>query len=243
MHKKWIIAIRRDEGKDFQVTKFTKVCSKHFCDCDFVPAVASGHSLLRETAVPSVFAFTKRRSTRKPPKHRARPPCSAKAQDQIERSDQTLQTQESGAWSDGTKNYVDVNASASFDTDAGRPAEETSSDTLSAQKVKCQGSGACSDSTENYVDVNASASFDTAAGTPAEETSSDTSSAHKNALRSPTTTSCCTLGCQDTDASRSRSIFWIRGRNGPVSPVQRVILQDRVAKESSALKMNSSWCW
>ena len=34
--RKWIHAIRRDEGKDFTITEWTKVCnSRHFRDYDF----------------------------------------------------------------------------------------------------------------------------------------------------------------------------------------------------------------
>ncbi|XP_037526404.1 peroxynitrite isomerase THAP4-like [Rhipicephalus sanguineus] len=70
-YKKWIIAIKRDEGTHFQVTKSTKVCSKHFKECDYIPGVASAYGLLRDTAVPSVFSFAKEIKVRKPPKQRA----------------------------------------------------------------------------------------------------------------------------------------------------------------------------
>lgn len=73
LYKRWIVAIKRDEGSNFKVTKFTKVCSKHFQPCDFTPGLASGHNILRETAVPSVFRFRKVCKTRKPPKRRASP--------------------------------------------------------------------------------------------------------------------------------------------------------------------------
>ncbi|KAH8021437.1 hypothetical protein HPB51_015617 [Rhipicephalus microplus] len=73
IYKKWIVAIKRDEGPEFQVGKSTKVCSKHFRSSDFIPSVASGRSLLRDSAVPSVFAFSKEKKERKPPKPRASP--------------------------------------------------------------------------------------------------------------------------------------------------------------------------
>ncbi|KAM7286325.1 uncharacterized protein ISCGN_033209 [Ixodes scapularis] len=74
LYKKWIIAMKRDEGANFRVNmKSTKVCSKHFRTCDFIPGVASGHNLLRDTAVPSVFAFKPQSKVRKPPKQRAPP--------------------------------------------------------------------------------------------------------------------------------------------------------------------------
>ena len=34
MKKKWIQAIRRDEGKDLKISDSTKVCSRHFRDED-----------------------------------------------------------------------------------------------------------------------------------------------------------------------------------------------------------------
>uniref|UniRef100_G3MTP4 THAP-type domain-containing protein n=1 Tax=Amblyomma maculatum TaxID=34609 RepID=G3MTP4_AMBMU len=73
LYKKWIIAIRKDEGANFTVGKSTKVCSKHFRETDYVPGVASGYRLLRDTAVPSVFSFVKDKKIRKPPKQRAPP--------------------------------------------------------------------------------------------------------------------------------------------------------------------------
>lgn len=73
VYKKWIIAIKRDEGPEFQVSKTTKVCSKHFRASDFIPGVVSGRSLLRDSAVPSMFAFSKDRKERKAPKPRASP--------------------------------------------------------------------------------------------------------------------------------------------------------------------------
>uniref|UniRef100_A0A0K8RLC7 THAP-type domain-containing protein n=1 Tax=Ixodes ricinus TaxID=34613 RepID=A0A0K8RLC7_IXORI len=68
--KKWIAAIKRDEGPLFQVSKSTKVCSFHFLHTDFFTNVASGHRLLRESAVPSVFPFRKTKPPRKPPRQR-----------------------------------------------------------------------------------------------------------------------------------------------------------------------------
>ncbi|CAN7992682.1 unnamed protein product, partial [Ixodes hexagonus] len=73
LYKKWIIAIKRDEGTHFRVTQYTKVCSIHFQGSDFIPGVASGKKILRDTAVPSVFSFRKQSKVRKPPKQRALP--------------------------------------------------------------------------------------------------------------------------------------------------------------------------
>ncbi|KAM7313370.1 uncharacterized protein ISCGN_003236 [Ixodes scapularis] len=70
VYRKWIIAIKRDEGTSFKVSKATKVCSRHFVESDFVWNVANGHRLLYEHAVPSVFSFKKPQVVRKPPKQR-----------------------------------------------------------------------------------------------------------------------------------------------------------------------------
>ncbi|KAM7313600.1 uncharacterized protein ISCGN_003453 [Ixodes scapularis] len=55
LFKKWIVAIRRDEGKHFKVSKSTKVCSKHFKDKDFLPGYVNGGKFLKEGIVPSTF--------------------------------------------------------------------------------------------------------------------------------------------------------------------------------------------
>ncbi|XP_077508362.1 uncharacterized protein LOC144119669 [Amblyomma americanum] len=62
--KKWIAAIRRDEGKEFRISKHTKVCSKH--------NYATGTRRLKNDAVPSIFSFAHKQSKvqRKPSKKR-----------------------------------------------------------------------------------------------------------------------------------------------------------------------------
>ncbi|XP_077557921.1 uncharacterized protein LOC144173312 [Haemaphysalis longicornis] len=50
-----------------------RVCSQHFTQDDFLKNIASGRSILREGAVPSVFTFRKPKKTRKPPKPRTIP--------------------------------------------------------------------------------------------------------------------------------------------------------------------------
>ncbi|CAN8002667.1 unnamed protein product [Ixodes pacificus] len=70
MKNRWIAAIKRDEGPFFSVSKATKVCSEHFVTADFWKGVASGRQLLRDTAVPSVFAFQKVTPSRKAPLQR-----------------------------------------------------------------------------------------------------------------------------------------------------------------------------
>ncbi|KAH6929477.1 hypothetical protein HPB50_000345 [Hyalomma asiaticum] len=59
LKKRWLVAIKRDEGKLFAVTKHTKVCSTHFASDDYLPNVVGGRRYLRVDAVPSVFAFGK----------------------------------------------------------------------------------------------------------------------------------------------------------------------------------------
>nr|XP_054926585.1 uncharacterized protein LOC129384934 isoform X2 [Dermacentor andersoni] len=77
LKKKWIVAIKRDEGKLFVVTKHTKVCSNHFTTDSYLPNVVGDRRFLRVDAVPSVFAFGKPKPpARKKPKQRQQ--CVAK---------------------------------------------------------------------------------------------------------------------------------------------------------------------
>lgn len=69
LRRRWIHAIRRDPGKNFTLGRTTKVCSKHFTSQDFVPNVASGRQYLQDTAVPSVFPFSKTVSQPRPTRH------------------------------------------------------------------------------------------------------------------------------------------------------------------------------
>lgn len=60
--KEWIQKIRRDLGRDFTITKATKICSDHFMPSDFLvddQSLQGGRRRLKSTAVPSVFAWTK----------------------------------------------------------------------------------------------------------------------------------------------------------------------------------------
>ena len=57
---KWIVAIRRDTGKHFQVTTHTRVCSRHFKPSDYLPSLAGRKRTLKSTAVPSVLHWKKR---------------------------------------------------------------------------------------------------------------------------------------------------------------------------------------
>ncbi|XP_070391023.1 uncharacterized protein [Dermacentor albipictus] len=71
IYKKWIAAIRRDEGPLFTVSKATRVCSLHFLKSDFVANVANGYRHLHQSAVPSIFLFKQPKPSRKPPAQRA----------------------------------------------------------------------------------------------------------------------------------------------------------------------------
>lgn len=54
--------IRRDPGPDFVINKNTKVCSLHFTSDDYISGDAALHSarrVLKATAVPSVFPWTR----------------------------------------------------------------------------------------------------------------------------------------------------------------------------------------
>ena len=57
---KWIVAIRRDIGKHFQVTTHTRVCSRQFKPSDYLPSLARRKRTLKPTAFPSVFHWKKR---------------------------------------------------------------------------------------------------------------------------------------------------------------------------------------
>jgi hypothetical protein len=55
LFRKWIVAIRRDIGKEFKVTEHTRVCSRHFKSRDYVASLTGRKRTLKTTAVPSVF--------------------------------------------------------------------------------------------------------------------------------------------------------------------------------------------
>ncbi|XP_015751994.1 PREDICTED: uncharacterized protein LOC107331849 [Acropora digitifera] len=56
LNRKWLHAIRRDEGKYFKVTEATKVCSRHFRPGDIKKTLA-GKNELRAGVVPFLFAW------------------------------------------------------------------------------------------------------------------------------------------------------------------------------------------
>ena len=56
--KTWIVKIKRDEGTHFQITKHTKICSRHFQKSDFF-TTQKGRRFIKQNAVPSIFSWTK----------------------------------------------------------------------------------------------------------------------------------------------------------------------------------------
>ena len=65
--KMWIAKIRRDPGPDFVINKNTKVCSHHFTPDDYISGdvLHSARRVLKGTAVPSVFPWTREVRQRK----------------------------------------------------------------------------------------------------------------------------------------------------------------------------------
>ena len=59
MFNKLIVAIQRDVGEYFQVTKHTLVCSRHFKWDDFKLSFAKRKRDLKTMALPSVFVWRK----------------------------------------------------------------------------------------------------------------------------------------------------------------------------------------
>ena len=68
---KWIVAIRRDIGKHFQVTTHTRVCSRHFKPLKYLPSLAGRKRTLKLTAVPSVHWKKRSPVKRKAPTRRS----------------------------------------------------------------------------------------------------------------------------------------------------------------------------
>ena len=73
--KRWVVAVRRDEEEDFRITDNTVVCGEHFTlDSYHSPALAfttqPGSRVsrrLKNDAVPTVFAFSKKPIYSRPP--------------------------------------------------------------------------------------------------------------------------------------------------------------------------------
>ncbi|XP_077495977.1 uncharacterized protein LOC144106900 [Amblyomma americanum] len=65
-----IVAIRRNEGALFNVSKATRMCSLHFLDSYFVASVENDDWHLHQAAVPSAFAFKQSKAASKVPAER-----------------------------------------------------------------------------------------------------------------------------------------------------------------------------
>ncbi|XP_061170060.1 THAP domain-containing protein 2-like [Saccostrea echinata] len=76
MRKKWLVAIRRDEGPQFKIGNNTVVCSRHFNESNFRSTLV--RKCLKADAVPSVFPWTQNAPPRKPPRERHHLPQSRK---------------------------------------------------------------------------------------------------------------------------------------------------------------------
>lgn len=73
LRKKWIHAIRREEGKDFTIVKSTKVCSLHFHPSDLQKSL-NGRIFVKSNAVPSKLEWKKQSpKKRKAPTQRCSP--------------------------------------------------------------------------------------------------------------------------------------------------------------------------
>lgn len=68
--KRWLHAIRRDEGKAFRVNQNTKICSRHFKAEDLVKAIGGQRVYVKAGVIPCRFSWSKGS-----PKKRAPPKC------------------------------------------------------------------------------------------------------------------------------------------------------------------------
>ena len=84
--KKWIHAIRRDEGLYFQIQEWTKVYSRHFRGYDFVKTL-SGRRDLRSNTLPSLFPWT-----RTSPRKRKAPTARRVLLSEIKTVEETVET-------------------------------------------------------------------------------------------------------------------------------------------------------
>lgn len=86
--KRWVVNIKRDVSAYFAINAHTKVCSLHFAEDAFYPgdtrrdpsakATSQLRRKLKPGAVPTLFAWTRTTSKRKPPGERTLPEPSAK---------------------------------------------------------------------------------------------------------------------------------------------------------------------
>lgn len=72
LKKRWLRAIRRDEGNYFTVNEYTKVCSQHFDSGELEKSLGSRCISLKAGTVPPRFAWSvDSLKKRKPPKPRS----------------------------------------------------------------------------------------------------------------------------------------------------------------------------
>ena len=67
---KWIVAVRRDTGKYFQVRTNTRVCSRHAKPSDYLPSLAGHKRTLKSAEIQSVFPWKKEPTKRSPIKRK-----------------------------------------------------------------------------------------------------------------------------------------------------------------------------
>ena len=63
---KWIVAVRRDTGKYFQVRTYTRVCSRHSKPSDYLPSLPGHKRTLKPAEIQSVFPWKKEPTKRSP---------------------------------------------------------------------------------------------------------------------------------------------------------------------------------
>ena len=91
--KQWIHAIRRDEGKNWQITRTTKVCSLHFRSEDLRKSL-NGRLYLIANGVPSRFAWSvPSPRKRKAPTERTPLPSSSRVKKQLITPDKISETE------------------------------------------------------------------------------------------------------------------------------------------------------
>ncbi|CAH3034981.1 unnamed protein product, partial [Porites lobata] len=91
LKKRWLHAIRRDEGKAFRVNQNTKICSRHFKPEDLVKAIGGQRVYVKAGVIPSRFSWSKGS-----PKKRAPPKCR-KLSSTTECSNKELQSSQNAA--------------------------------------------------------------------------------------------------------------------------------------------------
>ena len=71
IRKQWLQKIRRDVGRNFSLTKNTRVCSLHFCKEEIRTGLSGKKMNLAKDAIPSKFAWRTSPRKRPPPSNRS----------------------------------------------------------------------------------------------------------------------------------------------------------------------------